>query len=100
MLLHRTDYVLLTLITGVIAASAGPCYIAHCNERTDRLLESGMQAGAVAGRIRYSPEMELEADQLATYIVREAGYDLRAARKLFIRMARAEQRVRPRDRGG
>ena len=52
-----------------------------------------MQAGAVAGRIRYSPEMELEADQLATYIVREAGYDLRAARKLFIRMARAEQRA-------
>ena len=31
-----------------------------------------MQAGAVAGRIRYSPE--LEADRLATYIVREAGY--------------------------
>ena len=52
-----------------------------------------MEAGAVAGRIRYSPEMELEADQLATYIVREAGYDLRAARKLFIRMARAEQRA-------
>lgn len=50
-----------------------------------------MQAGAVAGRIRYSREMELEADQLATYIVHEAGYDLRAARKLFIRMARAEQ---------
>ena len=52
-----------------------------------------MQAGAVAGRIRYSREMELEADQLATYIVHEAGYDLRAARKLFIRMARAEQRA-------
>ena len=52
-----------------------------------------MEAGAAAGRIRYSPEIELEADQLATYIVREAGYDLRAARKLFIRMARAEQRV-------
>ena len=81
------------LITGVIAASAGPCYTAQCtNARTD-LLESGMQAGAVAGRIRYSPEMELEADQLATYIVREAGYDLWAARKLFIRMARAEQRA-------
>ena len=50
------------LVTGVIAASAGPCYTAQCtNARTD-LLESGMQAGAVAGRIRYSPEMELEAD--------------------------------------
>ena len=81
------------LITGAIAASAGPCYSAQCtNARTD-LLESGMQAGAVAGRIRYSPEMELEADQLATYIVREAGYDLRAARKLFIRMARTEQQA-------
>lgn len=50
-----------------------------------------MEAGTVAGRIRYSPEMELEADQLAAYIVREAGYDLRAAQKLFIRMAHAEQ---------
>ena len=80
-------------ITGVNAASAGRCYTAQCtNARTD-LLESGMQAGAVAGRIRDSPEMELEADQLATYIVREAGYDLRGARKLFIRVARAEQRA-------
>ena len=70
------------LITGAIAASAGPCYVAQCmNTRTD-LLESGMQGGAVVGRIRYSPE--LEADRLATHIVREAGYDLRAARKLFI----------------
>ena len=70
------------LITGAIAASAGRCYKTQCtNARTD-LLESGMQAGAVAGRIRYNPEMELEADQLATYIVCEAGYDLRAARKL------------------
>ena len=50
------------LITGVIAASAGPCYTAQCtNARTD-LLENGMQTGAVAGRIRYSPEMELKAE--------------------------------------
>lgn len=55
------------------AASAGSCYTAQCtNVRTD-LLESRMKAGVVASRIRYSPEMELEADQLATYIVREAG---------------------------
>ena len=76
------------LITGAIVATAGPRYTAQCTSARTDLLESGMQAGAVAGRIRYSPEMELEADQLATYIVREAGYDLRAARKLFIRIAR------------
>lgn len=34
-----------------------------------------------------------EADQLAMYIVREVGYDLRAARKIFNRMARAKQRA-------
>lgn len=77
------------LVTGVIAASAGPCYTAQCRSaRTD--LRKGVQAGAVAGGIRYSPGMELEANQLGRYIVRKAGYNLRAVRKLFMRMARGE----------
>ena len=33
------------------------------------------------------------------YIVREAGYDLRAARKLFIRMARTKQRAAAQGHG-
>ena len=40
-----------------------------------------------------------EADQLAMYIVREAGYDLRAARKLFNRMVRAKQRAAAQGHG-
>ena len=76
------------LITGLAAAAGGPCYTAQCADVRADLVGAGMEVGAAVGSIAYSPEMELEADQLATYIVSEAGYDLYAARKLFIRLAR------------
>lgn len=80
------------LVGGLAGAAGGPCYTAQCaNARAD-LVGTGMEAGAAAGAIAYSPQMELEADQLATYIVDEAGYDLYAARKLFIRLARTGRR--------
>lgn len=59
-----------------------------------------MSAGAAIGSTAYSPEMELEADQLATYIVREAGYDVTEAGKLFIRMTREETKAAARGEKG
>ena len=80
------------LVAGLAGAAGGPCYTAQCANAQADLVGAGMEAGAVAGAVAYSPQMELEADQLATYIVNEAGYDLYAARKLFIRLARTGRR--------
>ena len=83
------------LVGGLGGAAGGACYTAQCaNARAD-LVGTGMEARAAAGAVVYSPQMELEADQLATCIVDEAGYDLHAARKLFIRLARLGRRGGP-----
>ena len=48
------------------------------------------QLGGLVGSRAYSPEMELEADRLAVYILDEAGYDVTAMRDALIRMHRVK----------
>ena len=45
--------------------------------------------GAVVGSRAYSPEMELEADRLAVYILQDAGYPVTAMRDALVRLHRA-----------
>lgn len=88
------------LISAVVVGSMGPCYTAQCSQAQSDLLETGMAAGAAAGAVTYSPEMELEADQLGAYIVKEAGYDVAKARNFFIRMARTDRQAAARGHKG
>ena len=50
--------------------------------------DSWMRAGILAGARAYSPEMEIEADRLAVYILDEAGYPPTAMRDVIVRMHR------------
>ena len=61
------------------------------NEGMGDMTESFMKAGAAAGRIIYSPEMELEADHFAVFILAEAGYDPEKGGKVFVRMSKTLQ---------
>ncbi len=45
--------------------------------------------GTVVGSRAYSPEMELEADRLAVYILQDAGYPVTAMRDALVRLHRA-----------
>ena len=51
--------------------------------------ESWQRTGAIAGSRAYSPEMEIEADRIAIYILREAGYPTTAMRDAIVRLHRA-----------
>ena len=61
------------------------------NEGMGNMTESFMKAGAAAGRIIYSPEMELEADHFAVFVLAEAGYDPEKGGKVFVRMSKTLQ---------
>ena len=47
--------------------------------------ESGMQIGGGLGSVAYSPEMELEADHFAAFVLKEAGYDPRKGGRFIVR---------------
>ena len=61
------------------------------NQGMQDMTQSFGQAGAEAGRVAYSPEMELEADHFAVFVLREAGYDPDKGGMTFLRMARTLQ---------
>ena len=61
------------------------------DEGMGEMTESFMKAGAAAGRIIYSPEMELEADHFAVFVLAEAGYDPEKGGKVFVRMSKTLQ---------
>ena len=50
--------------------------------------EAGMQIGGGIGAVTFSPEMELEADRFAAFVVAEAGYDVEKAGNLIVRLDR------------
>jgi predicted Zn-dependent protease len=55
----------------------------------DALARTGAQLGGGAARLVYSQEEEREADYLAAFMVRRAGYDLDEAGRIWIRLAQA-----------
>lgn len=55
----------------------------------DALAQTGAQLGGGAARLAYSQEEEREADYLAAFMVRRAGYDLDEAGRIWVRLAQA-----------
>ena len=55
---------------------------------TGQFIYDSTMAFGEAGWLAYSPEMELEADTLSAHIIHEAGYDVRLAKSMLVRMAR------------
>ena len=56
--------------------------------------QNATDLGMFLGSRAYSPEMELEADRLAVYILDEANYSIRAMRDALIRLHRTKASVR------
>ena len=52
--------------------------------------QNATDLGAFLGSRAYSPQMELEADRLAVYILKEAGYSIKAMRDALIRLHRTK----------
>lgn len=61
------------------------------NQGMQDMTQSFGRAGAEAGRVAYSPAMELEADHFAVFVLEEAGYDPAKGGMTFLRMARTLQ---------
>ena len=55
-----------------------------------RAVENAMILGSTIGSRAYSPEMEIEADRTAIYILREAGFSTAHMRNFIVRMSRAK----------
>ena len=68
-----------SVLGGVVAGASG----VPLNSRT---LDLYQRLGIMAGSRAYSPEMELEADRLAVYILREARYPGLAMRDALVRL--------------
>ena len=71
-----------------IASGLAGIYAAKTGANPEAFAESWQRAGALAGSRAYSPEMEIEADRLAVYILKEAGYPPTAMRDVIVRMHR------------
>ena len=54
------------------------------------MAQGGLESGRLAGYLVYSPEMELEADQFAAYVMQRAGYRTNAALDIIVRLHRGE----------
>ena len=77
------------VVGGVVASGLAAILCPECTQQTiSDMTATGMQAGAVAGAVQYSPERELEADEYAILLASYAGYDPRAGRALIIRLSR------------
>ena len=75
----------MTLATGLAGAFA-----ASTGANPQSFGRSWQNVGLLAGSRAYSPEMEIEADRMAIYILKEAGYPPTAMRDVIIRMHRAK----------
>lgn len=75
------------LLAGVAVMAGTGVYGEGMQDMTD----SFIKAGGAAGRVAYSPEMELEADHFAIFALAEAGYDPEKGGRIFVRMLRTAQ---------
>jgi len=54
------------------------------------LTTGGMEIGAEIGMLVYSPDMEIEADQFATYVLADLGIRLDAGLDMLVRLSRGD----------
>ena len=76
-----TGMVLTSMLGGALAGASGT-YLDSQN------LQALQQLGLLVGSRAYSPEMEIEADRLAIYILKEARYPITAMRDSIVRLHR------------
>ncbi|MGE0254995.1 MAG: M48 family metallopeptidase [Alphaproteobacteria bacterium] len=77
--------VLVTALQVAVGAYGGPSSYSD----TQRTLQDAQKLGEGIGALSFSKEHEREADYIAAYILKRAGYDLVAARKVWMRLTRA-----------
>ncbi len=75
-----------TIIMGALlgVANSGAAYSSY---QMNAITSAG-QMGANAGSLSFSKEQESEADYLAAYIIKQGGYDLHKARRLWVKLGR------------
>ena len=83
----RTNATNAQLITGALAIALGAAL-----QSPDILNSAGDMSmhGWNAGYVAYSPEMEIEADQFAMYVLKEVGRRLSAGTDLIVRLHRGD----------
>ena len=79
-----------TLVGGAIAGGLAALYAAATKTDMSAYGEDWMRVGMRAGSNAYSPKMEIEADRLAVYTLKEAGYSPLAMRDAIVRLHRAK----------
>ena len=78
-------------LTGMaIAGGLAAVYAGYTRSDASTYGEDWMRTGMAAGSRAYSPEMEIEADRLAVYILKDAGYPSVAMRDVIVRLHRAK----------
>lgn len=80
------------VVIGAISANNGSYYTTYQQQQQqqrdiENMLKASMQAGAYFGALSYSKEQEREADLLATYLLKRAGYDLAKAQNVMVVLA-------------
>ena len=77
----------------IVAAGLALAVVGDSQSPADQQAVQGMmEFGAAVGATAYSPEMELEADRTAIYILARAGYDTDSMKDVIVRMHRASAR--------
>ena len=91
-MLGHVDAKMQNAMTGyLIGAFLGGAAAGAMGVDPQQLGDSFMQAGAEIGATAYSPEMEIEADRMAVYILHEAGFPPEAMRDAIVRMHRSDR---------
>lgn len=77
-------------LTGMLVGSGLAVALASASgtHLDDRTMEAWQKLGVLAGSRAYSPEMEIEADRLAVYMLKKAEYPVTAMRDVIVRLHR------------
>lgn len=82
----RTNALIGGLILGVLTGVASAAARSQDQKPVRDMTRLGLEIGSTA----YSPEMEIEADRTAVYILRRAGFPVHALQSALLRMNRAD----------
>lgn len=81
------------LLTAVLLGAANannPYYTSYQQQQDQQAISDMMELGAEIGAVSYSKEQEREADLIATYLLKHAGYNLNRAQNLMYVMAKLD----------
>ena len=79
-------------LVGMAIAGAIAAALTDRGASDEKMNKKLLHAGAAIGSRAYSPEMEIEADRTAIYILRDAGFPTSAMQEVIVRMHRIKAR--------